>query len=311
MKASQISNYGGTEVHALNDVDKPSPGEGRVLVEVHAAGVNPFDGKLRAGLMKKVISLQFPAILGGDVSGVVAQVGPGVNGVSVGDEVYGSANAAGGAGSFAEYVTVSTSQLAAKPKSISFVEAGALPLTGASAYQAIVEHLGVSKNQKVLIHGGAGGIGSIAIQIAKHLGAHVATTVGPDGIVFAKQLGAEEVIDYHAQDFENKLRDFDAVLDTVGGDTTAKSLKVLRPGGVQASMALYGPLKEAEGLDVEVIAVSAKVTSERLQELTRLVDQGVVRVTVDTTFPLEQAGEAITHLQEGHPRGKVVIIVKS
>lgn len=311
MKASQITQYGDSDVHAVNEVENPTAGEGQVIVEVHAAGVNPFDWKVRAGHMQEMFQLEFPATLGGDVAGVVTEVGDGVSGVSVGDEVYGSANATSGAGSFAEYVTVPAGQLAPKPKTVSFTEAGGLPLAGASAYQVIVEHLSVSKGQKVLIHGGAGGIGSLAIQIAKHLGAHVATTVSTDDLEFAKQLGADEVIDYRTESFVDKVKDYDAVLDTVGGEVTMQSLKVLKSGGKLASMVLYGPLEGAENYDVEVIQVQSRATADRLQKLAKLVDQGVIKVTVDKTFPLEQTGEALSYLEEGHPKGKVVVTVKS
>ncbi|MDP9211889.1 MAG: NADP-dependent oxidoreductase [bacterium] len=310
MKASRITGYGGSEVTAVEEVPKPKAADGHVVVEVHAAGVNPFDAKLRAGNFKDSISLEFPATLGGDIAGVVAEVGTGVSGISVGDEVYGSANATGGAGSFAEYVAVSADQLAAKPGNVSFVEAGALPLAGASAYQVVVEHLDIAKGQRLLVHGGAGGIGSLAIQIAKHFGAQVITTVRASDRAFAKELGADEVIDYRSESFTDLVRDCDAVFDTAGGDVTKDSLKVIRPGGMLASMQLYGPLEGAEDYDVKVIPVHGKATAERLTALARLVDEGAVQPIVDRTFPLDQAGDALTYLQEGHPQGKVVVRVK-
>ncbi len=294
----------------MNEVAKPTAGDGQVVVEVHAAGVNPFDWKVRAGLMKEMFSLKFPATLGGDVAGVVTEVGAGVTNLSVGDEVYGSASPTSGAGSFAEYTATAADQLASKPATLTFTEAGALPLAGVSAYQALVEHLTVSEGQKVLIHGGAGGIGAIAIQIAKHLGAYVATTVSTDDREFVTRLGADEVIDYRTESFVEKLADYDAVFDTVGGEVTKQSLKVLKAGGKLVSMVLYGPLKEAESYNVGVTSVSSRATTERLQKLAELVEQGVVKVTVAKTFPLEQAGEALTYLQEGHPTGKVVVTVK-
>ncbi|MEX2209974.1 MAG: NADP-dependent oxidoreductase [Patescibacteria group bacterium] len=311
MKASQITGYGGNEVTVLDDVPEPEAGEGQVVVWVYAAGVNPFDAKLRAGNFKDSIKLEFPATLGGDLAGVVTAVGPGVSGVSVGDEVYGSAKAASGAGSFAESTVISADQLAPRPPGIPWIEAGALPLAGSSAYQVVVEHLGVSKGQKMLVHGGAGGIGSLAIQIAKHLGAHVITTVSARDREFARELGADEIIDYRTESFTDLVRDCDAVLDTVGGDVTKDSLKVIRPGGRLASMQLFGPLEGAGQYDVEVIPVHGKATADRLASLAELVSQGAVRPVVDRTFPLEQAGEALTYLQEGHPRGKVVVQVRT
>lgn len=310
MKASQITDYGGAEVHRLNEVERPTAGTGQVVVEVHAAGVNPFDWKLRAGYLKETIPLQFPATLGGDCSGTVAQVGAGVSGVSVGDEIYGLANATGGAGSFAEFVAVTAGQLAPKPAELSHAEAAGLPLAGASAYQAVVDELGVRNGEKVLIHGGAGGIGSHAIQIAKHRGAQVATTASSQDAAFLRGLGADEVIDYRTESFAEKRRAYDAVLDTVGGEVTTQSLKVLKPGGKLASLMLSGPLAGAEHYDLTIIPISAKATTDRLQKLTALVRQGVLEVTVDKTFPLALAGEALTYLQKGHPTGKVVITVK-
>lgn len=310
MKASQITNYGGSDVHQLNEIDQPTAQPGEVLVEVHAAGVNPFDWKLRAGYMKDAIPLEFPATLGGNVAGIVTALGDGVDGFNVGDEVYGMANSVGGAGSFAEYVSVPAEQLAAKPRTLSQTEAAVLPLAGASAYQTIVTELGVSEGQKVLIHGGAGGIGSFAIQLAKHRGAFVAATAGTDDLDFVKSLGADEVIDYTTDDFSKQLEEYDAVLDTVGGDVTTKSLGVLKRGGKIASLLLYGPLEGAAEKGVEAIAVQARPTTENLTAVAALADDGVAGVFVGKTFPLEQTGEALTYLQEAHPKGRVVISVK-
>ena len=180
MKAAQISKYGGSDVVVVNkNAPKPSVSAGRVLVEVFAAGVNPVDWKIREGYMAKMAPLQFPATLGGDFSGVVQEVGASVSGFKKGDEVYGRDGApGGGTGSFAEFISVDTKVTARKPKNVNHLEAAALPLTGVSALQALTEYIGLSKGRKILIHGGAGGIGTMAIQLAKHLGAYVATTVG-------------------------------------------------------------------------------------------------------------------------------------
>ncbi|HSX36693.1 MAG TPA: NADP-dependent oxidoreductase [Patescibacteria group bacterium] len=310
MKAAQISGYGGPEVVKLtNDAPKPTPSEGQVLVEVHAASVNPFDNIVRSGMARGMKELEFPATLGGDFSGVISEVGSDAKGFKVGDEVYGQANALSSRGSFAQYAPVSTTSMALKPKNIDFITAAALPLTGVSVYQALVEHLGLQSGQKILIHGGAGGIGSLAIQLAKHIGAYVATTVTGEDLDFVKSLGADEVIDYETQDFSTILKDYDAVYDTVGGETYAKSFLVLKPGGKFVSM------KQApEGLTppagIEVTNQFTRVTTERLDKLTELVESGALKVYADKTFPLEQTDEAMAYLETGHTRGKVVIQVK-
>jgi NADPH:quinone reductase-like Zn-dependent oxidoreductase len=312
MKAAQINAYGGSEVIEINlTAAKPSVSAGKILIEVHAAGVNPVDWKVRQGYLKQMAPLKFPATLGGDFSGLVSEVGEGVSDFKKGEEVYGQASVlGGGSGSFAEYVLTSAATVAHKPKRLSHVEAAALPLTGISALQVLTEHTHLSKGQRILIHGGAGGIGTMAIQIAKHLGAYVATTAAGDGLSYVKGLGADEVIDYKTQSFEELLRDFDAVFDTVGGETYEKSFKVLKRGGVIVSM-LEQPRQDLmDKFGVTAIAQGTRVTSERLAKLSELVDQGVVSVHVDKVFPLEATGEALSYLETGRPKGKVVLEIE-
>ena len=308
MKAAQINKHGGNEVVEINkNAPKPTASRGQILVEVYAAGVNPVDWKIREGY----IPLKFPVILGGDFSGVVADVGEGVSGFKKGLEVYGYASVlGGGSGSFAEFVSADVKAMALKPKNISHVEASAFPLTGVSAWQALVDHIGLSRGKKILIHGGAGGIGSIAIQLAKHLGAYVATTVSSKDMQYIKELGADEAIDYKNQSFEDMLNDYDAVYDTVGGETYVKSFKVLRKGGVIVSMLEQPPSDLIKQYGVNAIGQLTQVNSERLSKLAELVDKRVIKVHVDKTFPLEQAGEALAYIQNGHPRGKVVLKMK-
>lgn len=310
MKAAQINEYGAKDVLVFTaDAPKPSIEANQVLVAVKAAGVNPFDWKVREGYMQQNSPLTFPATLGGDFAGVIAEVGADVTGLSVGDEVFGQANALSGQGSYAEFTPAKADSVAPKPKTLDFATSAALPLVGVSAYQALVEHMKLQKGQRVLIHGGAGGIGSIAIQLAKHLGAYVATTVAADDIDFAKSLGADETIDYKSQDFAAVLKDFDAVYDTVGGETYTKSFSILKPSGVIVSM-LEQPdemLQKERG--VTAIAQFTRVTTERLEQLAGLVDEGSVKPLIDKTFPLENAAEALGSIQEGAHRGKVVIVV--
>ena len=233
MKSAQIKRYGGSEVVEINQ-STPAPNDpsaGKVLVRIKAAGVNPADWKVREGYFQQMMPLQFPSTLGMDFSGIVEKVGEGVSDFKYNDEVYGQASLIrGGSGAFAEMALANADTIAYKPKTLSHEEAAGLPLAGVSAWQALVESIGLSKGQKILIHGGAGGIGSIAIQLAKHLGAYVATTVSTNDKEFVKEeIGADEVIDYKTQNFEDVLsHDYDAVFDTVGGETYTRSFKVLK-----------------------------------------------------------------------------------
>jgi NADPH:quinone reductase-like Zn-dependent oxidoreductase len=312
MRAVQINKYGGSEVVELNkNAPKPSATAGRLLAEVYSAGVNPVDWKIRDGYMSKTAPLQFPVTLGGDFSGVVQEVAAGVTGFKKGDEVYGRDGFPNtGTGSFADFIAVDAKVTAPKPKNINHIEAAALPLTGVSAIQALTEHIGLTKGKKILIHGGAGGIGSMAIPLAKHLGAHVATTASDKDISFVKELGADEIIDYKKQSFEGLLHDYDAVYDTVGGETYTRSHKVLKKGGIIVSM-LEQPNEDLmKRYGVKAIGQFTQANSERLGKLTGYVEKGVIKAHVDKTFPLEQAREALDYQQHGKTVGKVVIKIK-
>ena len=224
MKSAQISEYGDSSIIKINEVEKPSAGESQVLVEVHSASLNPFDSAVRAGYMKEMLPLQFPATLGGDIAGVVVELGDGVDSLALDDKVYGQASVvAGNSGAFAEYAVTKVGQIAKAPDGLDFTTLASLPLVGVSALQALGQHINIRSDQKLFIHGGAGAIGSIALQIAKNIGAYVATTATGDGIEYVKKLGADEVIDYKTQDFSEILKDYDAVFDTVGGDDFNKS----------------------------------------------------------------------------------------
>ena len=310
MKAAQINEYGGTDVLKTNDnVPKPSAGEGQVLVEVRAASANPIDWKVREGYLKEMVPLTFPATLGGDVSGVVSELGAGVDAFRIGDEVYGLANTLSGTGSFAEFTPVAVTSLAPKPKNLSFEEAAAVPLAATSAYQALTDEIGLKSGQKILIHGGAGGIGSLAVQIAKHFGAYVAATVSAKDLEFVKSLGADEVIDYKSQDFTQIIRDYDAVFDTTGGGVAEKSLTVLKKGGTLVSMADKVDEQLAKDTGVTAISLMTQVTTERLTAISKMIDEGAFTVQIDKVFPLDEAGKALGYIQESH-HGKSVIKVK-
>ncbi len=311
MKAAQLVNYGGRNSVSINNTtQKPSPDEGEVLVKVRAASVNPFDWKVREGLMKDFIDLQLPATLGGDVSGVVAEIGANVSNFEIGQEVFGMANAAGGKGSFAEFTPVNANQLVEKPKTIDFFEAAALPLAAVSAYQAIFDYMKLHSGQKILIHGGAGGIGTIGIQLASELGAKVATTVNAADKDYVKGLGAESVIDYTDKDFSELLHDYDAVFDTIGGETNTNSYKVLKNGGVLVSM--VSPINKAlaNQKNIQYVQQFSQINVERLSKISELVDSGKLKIKIDKIFTLDKAAEAIEHLKTNHPRGKIVIRVK-
>ncbi len=299
MKAIQINAYGGSEVLELNE-NTPTPElqKDQVLVNVRAASINPFDIKLVSGIFKDHMPLSFPVTVGGNFSGVT----------NTGEEVYGNALVlTGGSGAFAEMATAMTSAISRKPTSIGFPEAAALPLVGSSAVQALEEHIKLTKGQKILIHGGAGGIGHIAIQVAKALGAYVATTVRATDREFVKSLGADLIIDYKGEKFEEIIHDYDAVFDTVGGDSTIKSFAVLKKGGVLVSMAGQPDPELARSHGVIAIGQGTKTDTKHLERVAELVDGGKITIHIDKTFTLDQAKEAWDYQQTGHPRGKVVI----
>ncbi len=312
MKAAQIKGYGGKDaLEVVSDAPKPQAKNGEILVEVYAAGVNPFDWKVREGLTRSMAELDFPATLGGDFAGVVAAVGEGVDGFEPGQAVYGLAGALSGQGSFAEYAPVKASQAAAKPDGPTFTEAAALPLAAVSAYQALVDHMNLQSGQKILIHGAAGGIGSIAVQLAKHLGAYVAATAAASDADFVKGLGADEVIDYKTQDFTEIIKDYDAVFDTVGGETNIKSYEVLKSGGTLVSMAAQANDALAKQHGITYVSQFTQATPERLQAVTSLVNDGAIKPIVDKTFSFDQAAEALEYQNTGSPKGKVVIQIRT
>ena len=316
MRSAEMKGYGSSEVVEINqNAAAPNdPSDEKVLVKVKAAGVNPIDWKIREGYMQQMIPLQFPSTLGMDFSGTIEKVGAGVSGFNVGDdEVYGQASVTrGGSGAFAEIALANADSIAHKPKSLNHQEAAGLPLVGVSAWQALVETIGLTDGQKkILIHGGAGGIGSIAIQLAKRLGAYVATTASTNDKQFVKELGADEVIDYKTQTFEDLLpHDYDAVFDTVGGETYKRSFEVLKRGsGMIVSMLEQPNQQLMEQFGVKAIFQFTQVNRERLTKLAQWVDQNNIRVNVDRTFPLEEAGKALDYQKDVHPRGKVVLAI--
>jgi alcohol dehydrogenase len=315
MKAVQINRYGGSEVIEVNqNIPEPIVSAGKVLVSVKAASVNPADWKIREGGLQQMIQLQFPSTMGMDFSGVIKQVGEGVSNseFNQGDGVYGQAGVVnGGSGAFAEMALAKTESIANKPKRLSHAEAAALPLVGVSAWRALTENIGLSNGQRILIHGGAGGIGSIAIQLAKHLGAYVATTVSTDDKQFVQELGADQVIDYKTQNFEDMLHDYNSVFDTVGGETYKRSFKVLKKGsGIIVSMLEQPNPQLMDQHGVKAIFQFTQADRERLTKVAKWVDQNNdIRVNIDKTFSLDEAADALDYQKDVHPRGKVVLTV--
>ena len=292
---------------------EPTVSTGKVLVTIKASGVNPADWKIREGYFQQMAPLQFPSTLGMDFSGVIKQVGVGVSSSDFkqGDEVYGQAGVInGGSGAFAEMALAKIENIAHKPKRISHNEAAALPLVGVAAWWALKDDIGLSEGQKILIHGGAGGIGSIAIQIAKNLGAYVATTVSTNDKQFVQDLGADIVIDYMNQTFEDLLHDYDAVFDTVGGDTYRRSFKVPRKGGIIVSMLEQPDSELMNQYGIRAVFRFAQANRERLTRLAQWIDENNnIRINVERTFSLEQAGDALDYQKDVHPRGKVVLVI--
>ncbi|GAA1141039.1 NADP-dependent oxidoreductase [Microbacterium natoriense] len=316
----------------LQEVAEPEVGDTDVLVRVEAAGVNQLDEKIRSGEFAQILPYALPLVLGNDVAGTVIRVGRLVRGFRPGDEVYARPDAAR-IGTFAERIAVDEADLAAKPANISMAEAGSLPLVALTAWQALVERGRLAPGQKVLIHAGAGGVGSIAIQLARHLGAHVATTASGANADFVRDLGADVVIDYRREDFAEVLSGYDLVLDSLGGENLEKSLRVLKPGG--RAIGISGPpdpaFARAAGLNpllvLAITALSRRIRrqakrlgvayeflfmhadGEQLREITDLVERRVIRPIVARTYPFAQVPEALADVAAGVSRGKVVITV--
>ncbi|WP_314213205.1 NADP-dependent oxidoreductase [Pseudarthrobacter equi] len=330
MRAFGIKNY--KEPLSEIEVAEPIVGEGDVLVKVQAAGLNQLDEKIRTGEFKQILPYKFPLVLGNDVAGTVLSVGAAVRGFKPGDEVYARPRK-DRIGTFAERIAMAEEDVALKPASISMVEAGSLPLVALTAWQALVERGNVRPGQKVLIHAGAGGVGTIAIQLAKHLGATVATTASHHNAAFVRGLGADTVIDYRSQDFEQLLSGYDLVLDSLGGKTLEKSLRILKPGG--KAIGISGPPDSGfarEGrlnpvLRVAIAALSSRVrrqarklgvsyeflfmraSGDQLRKISALVDDGVLRPVVGKVASFDETPGALESLAAGGFRGKAVVTV--
>jgi NADPH:quinone reductase-like Zn-dependent oxidoreductase len=308
MKAVRIHEYGGPEVLRYEEAPRPEVGSGEVLIRVHAAGVNPVDWKVRAGFAKERLKYKMPFIPGWDLSGVIEAVGSGASRLKVGDEVYSRPDIARD-GSYAEYIVVKESEVAHKPKSIDHVDAAAIPLAALTAWQALFDAAKLSAGQRVLIHGAAGGVGSFAVQFAKMKGARVIGTASKKNHDYLRALGAEETIDYNTTKFENVIRDLDAVLDTITGETADRSYAVIKAGGVYVSILMPPSEEKALAHGVRTAHVFVQPNVEQLNEIRKLVDSGKLKIPVEKVFPLAEARAAQELNAQGHTRGKIVLRV--
>ena len=309
MKAVRFHTYGAPEVLVYEDVPKPEPAAGEILVKVHATSVNPIDWKIRAGHLKGFRDYPLPFIPGCDVSGVVESVGSGVSRFKPGDEVYGKPGL-GPAGTYAEYVAVQESEIAPKPKSLDHLHSAAIPLVGLTAWQALFDAAGLTAEQKVLIHAAAGGVGHLAIQFAKIKGLYVAGTAGGRNQEYLRQLGCDLPINYETTRFEDVVHDFDAVIEAMGGEVRKRSWRVLRKGGIL--VALIGPPpseEDAKAHGVRASIIWGQANSEQLVEFARLADSGRVKPEIAAVFPLRDAARAHQMSETEHVRGKIVLRV--
>ncbi|MBK9335783.1 MAG: NADP-dependent oxidoreductase [Lewinellaceae bacterium] len=333
MHAFIVKHYSKREKLQLSETAEPIVKENEVLVQVYAAGVNLLDSKIRNGEFKLILPYKPPFILGHDVAGVVTKTGSSVSKFKVGDEVY-ARPADHRIGTFAEYISINENDAAFKPKNLSMHEAASIPLVGLTAWQALIEKANLKKGQKVFIQAGSGGVGTFAIQLAKHLGATVATTTSATNIDLVKSLGADIVIDYKQDDFEPMLKDYDVVLNSQDEKTLEKSLRILKPGGKLISISgppdvnfanemgtpwfvklilkvlSSGVRKKAKRLGVDYSFLFMKADGEQLSQITKLIESGIIKPVMDKVFPFEQTNEALAYVEAGRAKGKVVVAMK-
>jgi NADPH:quinone reductase-like Zn-dependent oxidoreductase len=333
VKAFIIDRYGKKDPMRFGETPEPELRDDEVLIEVHAAGLNLLDSKIKSGEFKLILPYRMPLVLGHDVAGVVTRIGSRVRQFKVGDEVY-SRPPDRRIGTFAEFIAVNENAVALKPDNITMEEAASIPLVALTAWQALVGKADLKQGQKVFIQTGSGGVGTVAIQLAKHLGATVATTTSAANIALVKRLGADTVIDYKTQDFENALRDYDVVLNSQDGRTLEKSLRVLRRGGKLISISgppdpefgeeigapgfvklvlrllSSGVRRKARGLGIGYSFLFMKASGSQLREITRLIEAGAIRPVIDKVFPFESANEALAYVEAGRAKGKVVVKIK-
>src|SRR6266581_7661001 len=303
MKAVVIHEYGDPEVLKYEDIPRPEPNDDQLLIRVIAAGVNPVDGMIRSGMFAKEGKRGFPIILGGDVAGVVEKVGSKITKFKAGDPVFAYVSL-DNSGGYAQYALVTEREAAPKPKSLTYVEAAAVPVAAMTAWQALVDTAKLSAGQTVLIHGGSGGVGSFAIQIAKAHGAKVIATASTPNQGLLKQLGADVALDYSKTKFEDIAKDVDVVLDSVGKDTLARSYGVVKKGGFVVSLVARPDPAELEKHGIRGAPISVEPNSSELAEIGKLIDEKKIKVIVSQTFPLSEAAKGQEQVATGHTRGK-------
>jgi NADPH:quinone reductase-like Zn-dependent oxidoreductase len=333
VKAFILDRYGSRSTLRAGEVADPEVRDDDVLVQIHAAGVNPLDSMLRTGAFKLILPYRLPFVLGHDVAGVVVRVGAHVKQFKPGDEVY-ARPADHRIGTFAELIAVREKDVALKPKKLTMEEAASIPLVGLTSWQALVERGQLKQGQKVFIQAGSGGVGTFAIQLAKQLGATVATTTSTANITLVRSLGADLIVDYKKDDFETKLSNYDLVLHSQDGKALNKSLRVLRPGGrlislsgppdsdfaeeigapwfvrLFAWMLSWGVRRRAKSLDTTFSFLFMKASGDQLRQIAALIDAGHIRPVVDKIFPFQSTNEALAYLENGRAKGKVVIKVR-
>ncbi len=308
MKAVRIHEYGGVDVLKYEDAPRPAPSTGELLVRVYAAGVNPVDDKVRSGAFSAFTNFKMPMILGWDVSGVVEQVGKDVTKFKAGDPIFAYMDVKQ-PGAYAEYAIVRETDACPKPTKLTYVEAAGVPLAATTAWQALVDTAKIEPGQTVLIHGGAGGVGHFAIQIAKARGAKVIATGSAKSLAFMRQLGASISIDYTAAKFEDFAQGVDVVLDTVGGDTQTRSFNVLKKGGILVSIVQPPSQELAKEKEVRAVIFLAHPDGAELAEISKLIQTDKLKPTVSKTFPLSDAAKAHEQIETKHTKGKVVLEV--
>ncbi|HXV26134.1 MAG TPA: NADP-dependent oxidoreductase [Alphaproteobacteria bacterium] len=308
MMAWRVHEFGPPSVMKFEEVPRPNPGPGEVLVKVEAVGVGPWDGLIRAG--KSVLPQPLPLTLGSDLSGEIVSVGPGVGDLKAGDQVYGVTNPRF-VGAYAEYAVASTGMISKKPSSLTYIEAASVPVIAVTAWQALLDQAQLKEGQKAIIHGAAGNVGAYAVQLARRAGVRTIATAAADDVPFVRKLGADTVIDYRSQRFEAEVRDADAVIDLVGGDTQRRSFQALRRGGKLISAVSHPDQNLAKSHGVDATYFLVKVTSRHLAEIAVLIDDGKLRTRVGAVLPLADAREAHFMLEglRPQPKGKIVLSV--
>lgn len=308
MKAVRIHEYGGPEVLRLEDAPVPVPAAGEVLIRVHAAGINPVDWKIREGRLRGRVEHRLPLVLGWDVAGVIEVLGPGVTLFKIGDALYARPDIARDGG-YAEYIAVRASEVALKPKSLDFIHAAAVPLAGLTAWQALFDAAKLAAGQSILIHAGAGGVGSYAVQFAHWKGARVIATASARNADLVRSLGADQVIDYTQTRFEDEVQDLDVVFDTVGEEVQQRSWQVLKKGGILVSILALTVPDDAAARGLRSAYVFVQPNAAQLGQIAELIDTGHVKPVVEIVLPLSEVRRAHILSQSRHARGKIVLRV--